>query len=339
MGSALCALMLALTPRPCLAVEGPTAETRAEAKRAYTEAKRLQKQGKDAEALAQFQRAHDLVPTPVTRLDLARALASAGRLVEAHALASTVGDLPTTQTETQKSKVARDDAKAFAIELAARRPKITFSIVPSSTAPEVAVDGKPVSKELLTGELPLDPGDHKVTARANDQTVEVDVSLRESESKQVELKLSPPAPVVEPKPAQPIDASAPQKGEAPGPRAPAAPKPAPKDDGITPVVPVAFATSGVALVLGTITGAVALSQVGDLEEGCPDKRCPPKQHDLLATHEALATTSTVAFSIAGAAAATGAIAWIIDATTGDDKTASVKLRWAGTGVAIEGTFQ
>jgi len=88
---------------------------------------------------------------------------------------------------------------------------------------------------------------------------------------------------------------------------------------------------------GVITGAVALSQAGELKDGCRNKGCPPALHDTLATHEALTLTSTITFVAGGVFAAAGGVGWIIDATTGDDGVRTTAW-FTGTGFALERTW-
>lgn len=308
---AVAALLLAVAG-PALA-GGPTAQEREEAKRLYAEARRLRDEGKLAEAVDRFKRAHDLAPTPVTRLELARALEAQGKLVEAFALASTVASMPPTPTETQKSKAARDDAIGVADSLARRIPKVAITISPAGGETEVAIDGRVVGKELLTGDVPVDPGEHRATARRGERSAELTFRVGEAERRAVELTF--PEPVPEPV-APPVQSPPPPAATAPVAPAPsAAPIAAPAREqrrGLTPLVPIAFGVAGVGAATGLVTGLVALAQASSLETNCPNGKCPPAYHGDLATHQAVATTSTVAFVVAGAAAAIGGVAWLLD---------------------------
>lgn len=316
-----------------------SAADKAEAQRLYVEAKALRDRGDRAAALDRFRRSHDLAPTPVTRLELARMLVVVGRLVEAHRLADAVASLPVTPTETAKGRKAREDAAALSLDLAPRIPRVTLAVTPPGADAEVRVDGAPVSKELLAGEQDVDPGEHVVVARVDERTVERRFTVAEGERLTVELPIPPP-PAPPPSPAPP-----PVAAPAPAAVAPEA-SPAPavvEDDPLSPAVPFAFTVAGVALATGITTGAIALVQAGDLKDGrCPGGRCPPDEQDLLSAHEAVATTSNVAFAIAGAAAAVGIVVLVVDLS--DDPApsaspaASVRLRWAGTGLAAEGTW-
>ncbi|MBL9021364.1 MAG: hypothetical protein JNL21_04160 [Myxococcales bacterium] len=337
--AALLSLVCALGSAPAWAGE-PSPRDRDEAKRAYAEARKLTKEGKHAEALEKYRLAHDLAPTPVTRLDLARALAGQGKLLDAQALALSTAEMPVTATETQKSKTARKDAAELATALAARIPRVVVTLVDpaSGTAgaaePEVAVDGKPVSKELLGKELPVDPGDHVATARSGERATSSTFSILEGVRQNVELALpAPPEP--EPPPIVP-----PFERPDPPPSKVVLPPPTtePEEEGVHPVVPVLFTAGGVGLLLGVVTGSIAWSQAGDLQDGCPNNRCPAEWQDELALNRALTTTSTIGFVVGGVAVAAGGIGLAIDLATQSSGPAKVQARLHGTSLAVEATW-
>lgn len=334
---------------------GPTAQEREEAKRLYTEGRRLRDEGKLAEAVDRFKRAHDLAPTPVTRLELARALEAQGKLVDAHALAATVASMPPTPTETQKSRAARDDAKVMTEALTRRIPRVVVAVTPAGGETEVAIDGRVVGKELLTTEIPVDPGEHHATARRGERSVDRTFTVAESERRSVELTFPEPAPEP-PAPAPttaPVVAAPPPAASTKPSAAPTQPPPA-EGRGLTPIVPIAFGVAGVGAATGLVTGLVALSQASSLKTNCPNGRCPAPYHDALSTHQAVATTSTVTFVIAGAAVALGAVVWLADGSGRSggtavrlvplvDPAAGTRLaksegRAGFTGLAIDGRF-
>ena len=310
------------------------ASDRAEAQAAYVEARKLRAEGKRAEAIEKFRRAHVLAPTPVTRLELARELEGAGQLVEAGALAASVPALPVTATETAKSKEARRDAVAFSDAIARRIPKVTVTPTPAGAETVVTIDGKPVSNDLLSGEIALDPGAHRFQGRRGDLVAEASVTLAEGERQTVQLRFPEAAatpPPVAPAPIAPAVASAPP--QAPPHALVRLDEPEPDRAGITPLVPIAFGLAGAALITGTITGALAVDQASRLEDACtPDGRCPEGAHDLLSTHQTVTTVSTVAFSVAGVAAAVGVVALIVD--RGSSKPTAMTRRKARTGMAF-----
>lgn len=329
------ALGLALAvAAPVFAAE-PSATEREEAKKSYADARKARADGKLAEALTLFRRAHELAPTAVTRLDLARALVDQSQLIAARDLARTIPAMPVTATETAKSKQSRQEAATLVTELDERIPRVTFEMDRQGEQ-EVAVDGITLSKELLTSAVEVEPGEHVVVVRLGAESVETRFSIAEREKKNV--KLTSPAPPVEPPPAEP-----PPSDPTTPPAIPAEPpldeKPAAENASLTPAVPILLSVGGGALLAGTISGAIALSQAGPLKAACDENECPVSQRDALATHQATTTASTALLAIGGIVAAAGGVVWIIDATTGgSSEGAKVGLHWLGTGVAFHASW-
>lgn len=327
---ALCwLLVVGSLAAPALGAE-PTAADKAAAKKAYTEARALAKAGKHVEALALFRRAHELAPTPVTRLDLALELAGQAQLVEAHALVASIDELPVTATETRKSKEARKQALELEASLAARIPRVQLSFDPEGDA-DVTIDGKPVAADLVHKPIPLDPGAHEVVAKRGESTTSSKLTLVEADRPNVQISFRPATT----EPAAPPPTPPPQL---PPPLVPAPSLPAAAaEEGLHPSVPILLAVGGAGLLTGVITGSVAWSQVGELEAGCPSGRCPPPMHDLLATHQALGAASTAMFVIGGASALAGGIVWLVQASSTTDAP-PVKAGLTLGGVTIEGAF-
>lgn len=325
------------------------AEDREEAKRLYAEARKLRAAGDADAALDRFRRAHELAPTPVTRLELAKELESRRKLVEAHALATSVAALPVTATETSKSRVARREALAFAASLEPRIATVNLVVEPASAEVEVVLDGASLDLGKRSAPIRIDPGEHRVFARRDAQIVEVPFALVEGESRSVELRL--PEPVVEPPPAPlPVPPPVAPTLPPPAPRV-VAPTTAPEERGGTdfgPLVPLTLTVAGLSIATGIVTGSIALSQASTLEARCPNQRCAPDEHSLLATHQALTTTSTVTFIVGAALGTAGVVLWALEddappsrpagASAPSQSHASLGLRWVGTGLAVEGTW-
>ncbi|MDI1476879.1 hypothetical protein [Polyangium sp. y55x31] len=329
---------------PASVYAGDPAADRDEAKRLYVEAKRLRTQGKRAEALERFRRAHELAPTPVLRLELARMLEGEHKLVEAHRLLASIEAMPVSPTETQKGKDARAEARALAAAIGARIPKVTITALPSAPGAQILLDGAPLPSDTLGAEIPLDPGEHRVSLVRGDATVEKTITLAEGERLPVELR----APEPEPEPAPAPSASTPPASALPPftttPTAaapPLAPRPAPAEPpprrALTPWVPVSFAAGGLALAAGLVTGGLAMSQVDRLERGCPGSECPPPYHDLLAAHQALTTTSSVTIPVGAALLAAGAVTWVVTKNRSASPITAT-LRWTGAGLAVDGAW-
>jgi hypothetical protein len=125
-----------------------------------------------------------------------------------------------------------------------------------------------------------------------------------------------------PQPAAPVGAAVTETAAAPAPATakPPAPEPtreperpaAPPPASDSAVPPLAYVGGGVALaglVIGSVTGSMALSKKHAAERGCVDHRCPPATWDDLDSAGHFATASTVSFVLCGlgAAVAVGAL--------------------------------
>ncbi|MDI3286046.1 hypothetical protein [Polyangium sp. 15x6] len=339
---AWCFLFVAsLVAAPARVYAGDPAADRDEAKRLYVEAKRLRTQGKRAEALERFRQAHELAPTPVLRLELARMLEGEAKLVEAHRLLASIEEMPVSPTETQKGKDARAEARTLAASVGARIPKVTISVAPSSQGAQVLLDGAPLPSDTLGAEIPLDPGEHRVSLVRGDVTAEKTITLAEGERVPVELRAPDPAPPPAPAPSASVPVpttttTAPAAAPLPLAPRPTLAEPAPRR-ALTPWVPVSFAAGGLALAAGLVTGGLAMSQVDRLERGCPSNACPPPYHDLLAAHQALTTTSSVTIPVGAALLVAGAVTWVVTKNRSASPVTAT-LRWTGAGLAVDGAW-
>ena len=275
---------------------GPSAADLESARALYKEGRELKAAGKIKEAIEKLKAAHALGRTPVTGIELARTQLDAGHLVEAREVALDVGRIPVAADETDKSAQARRDASELAERLKPRIPTLITKIVTvtkSSAELLVSIDGAPVPAAAIGEARKVNPGTHEVRAHyEGGDEVRAIVVILEGETKSVEL--SPPAPKVTVKPGGLVEA---HKTMAP--------------------TYVAFGVAGVGVVLGTITGLVALTDTKDLENQCspiaaqPGKlACPRALWGKLDEASMLGTISTIGFVVAGAAAAFGLGWWI-----------------------------
>jgi hypothetical protein len=191
-------------------------------------------------------------------------------------------------------KVFHDAQERAQKVLAQATPKIAhllIRIAPSDVKANVTVAGKSVPAALLGAERPTDPGTHQVTATAEGyKPANATVTLAEGGHQDITLLLekdpnavaalpvnTPPATVTPQPPPEP----APTKSNAPA--------------------YVAFAIGGAGLIVGGVTGALAISKASD----CPNKVCPTQ--DKLDSARSMATVSTVTFGVGLAGVAVGTI--------------------------------
>jgi hypothetical protein len=192
-------------------------------------------------------------------------------------------------------KDAKERAKGVLNTALPKIARLTVRIEPSDAKPLVTVAGTPIPPALLGVERPTDPGTHEIVVSAPGYLEQKStVTLAEGGAQEVSLKLEkdpnavaastpPPAPapaVVTTAPTQPPADTAPQKNNT--------------------LAYVALGVGGAGLVVGGITGFVALSKKGDLK-GCVDTGagtgCPSSQKDTLDSAKTMATVSTVGFTV------------------------------------------
>ncbi len=197
-----------------------------------------------------------------------------------------------------------DDGRTELAALAPRLPSLIIQ-VRGADAPRVTLDGADVPAAVLGIKRPVDPGRHTIHAVAR-RTLPADASVTVAEGKveTVTLDLAPAPP------------GTPDAPDVSPPGTPAAVS--------TPLAPLAnaggsqkrigFAVLGVGaagLVVGAITGGLAVSQRSSLIQQCPTGHCLPSQQTALQPDvdklHTLASISNAGFIAGGVFAAAGII--------------------------------
>jgi hypothetical protein len=286
-------LLLGLTPLvPRTAHAEASAADRATARTLALEGYTALRSKDYATAADRFQRADELVHAPSLLVDLARAQIGLGKLADAYDNYSRVISEGVAVGSPPAWVKALADAKAEVGPLPARLGWLTITVTPSGAG--VTYDDAALAPSALGVKRAADPGQHFIKATAPGflpSEKSVTVHAGETGAVSIELEQAPPeAQPVAPALSQP---SAPLAPEPPGWRA--------------PVTISAFAVGGAGLVLGTVTGILALSKHSSLKDGCANGVCGPSQKSDLDAYYALANLSTVGFIVAGAGVATGTI--------------------------------
>ncbi len=166
---AVCACALVAAPTAPRAQSAPTASLTLEAR-----AQALYQQGRERffaedfeQARGLFQTSLDTVDSPNTRMYLGRALQRLGRNAEAYLMLDRAARDAATRAATEpRYTPTRDAARAEADALA---PTIGWLVIDAPSAPEgitVRVNGHEVQRANVGVEMPLDPGEVVVEARA-----------------------------------------------------------------------------------------------------------------------------------------------------------------------------
>jgi hypothetical protein len=264
-----------------------------------------------------FRRADELVHAPTLELDHARSLVGLGKFVEGHEQYEQVireGVAPNAPWQWKEAVVV---ARAELASVNRRMAWLTIT-VHGGKAPAVQIDGKPVPGAALGVPRATNPGLRVVSASAEGfLPTDRSITLSEGQTAKLELELE-------------LDPNAPAPAEhAKAPRVvaiEAAPLPPPSPERTLPMV--LLSAGGAAIVVGAITGVLALNVRSDLKSACDGRACEPtnqSEYDDY-SHErdkyrGLGTTSGVAFAAGAGAALSGAALWLFGQPSSSGKAA------------------
>ena len=289
----------ALAEAPVLAQSAGELET---ARALNKEGKELRAAGKLREALVKFKAAHDLGRTPVTGIELARTLVLLVQLVEAREVCLGIARVPVAADETERSVAARSEAEALAEELRPRIPSVLVRLagVPLGKTPIVLIDRVVVHAAAAGEPQKVNPGRHEVAAKIGlGPEASVIVDVKEAETKEVELTLKP----------EPL-ATPPSGSSSGAPPPPSDGDHAPVESKKNKLAVAGFTVAGAGLVLGSMTGLLAMSKKSNLDALCKGTQCPPEAYDDLEAAKTWGTFSTIAFGVGAVGAVLGIYALI-----------------------------
>jgi hypothetical protein len=311
---AIAAVAAASLPAPAFAQDS---ENVAAARSLGIQGVKLAEEGKCKEAIEKLERAEALYHAPTILGRLGECQVQVGQIVRG---TENLNKVVREQLAANAPKAFVDAQERARKVLDAALPRIaylTVNIEPAGTQAEVTVGTTPVPHALIGAERPTDPGTHEVSASAQGfLPAKASVRLAEGAHEQVTLKLV----------ADPNAAVAP----APAPT-PAAPPPS-----STPLLPPANASTtssggggktagyillgvgGAGLVVGSITGFMAMSDASDLKDKCDDGESGNCEQDDIDSAKSVALVSTIGFGVGVGA---GLLGVILLATSGRSETA------------------
>lgn len=300
-------------PRPAAA----QATDRVLAEAMFREGRELMDQNKVAEACAKFAESYRLDRALGTLVNLALCHEKDGKTATAWAEFTDAA---------AEAAAEKDDREAFArrhvAALEAELPRLQLAVASATEALptlEIKLDGHAIGKAAWSTPLPIDPGDHELTATADDKS-----SFR--------------AKIAIPKGAGVTNAHVPALTDAPKPIVvqSIAPPPEPIAQGGTQRL-LGYIVGGVGvagLAVGLGFGASALSLKGDRDARCNGGFCDPEGLDKDKSARDAATISTIGV-IAGGALLAGGVALVLTAPK-TKKPVSVGI--APNGVVLGGAF-
>jgi hypothetical protein len=259
-----------------------------------------------------FRRADSLVHAPTLSLGLARALAAEGKYVDAQETYKRIireGVAPGAPAVFQK---AYEAAQAEVGSVSPHVGGVTITVKATGGGPvpglQVTVDGAAVNAAALGVKRPADPGSHTVHASAQGyKPVDLTVTVPDGGSVDAPLTLD-----VDPNAAAAgaTPAATPAAGASPAPASPDQPASA-SNSGPGPWPWVAFGVGGAGLIVGAITGGIALGDHSSLATACGGGNCPSSQSSNLSSYHTMGLVSTIGFVVAGVGAATGVVLLLV----------------------------
>jgi hypothetical protein len=308
----------------------PSAADLETARDLYGQGKQLREKGDYAGAVAKFRQAFQLAATPILGLEICRTEEKLSRLVEAREACLLAARLPTKANESDNTKQARGEAATFAEALKGRIPAIVVTLqgVPAGADPTVTIDDESVPAATLGAPRKVDPGTHHIVAKVgNGPPSSIDVTVKEGETKPASLTVVPGA-------ATTTDAAT---------TTAATSDTASAADTAKTHHPtwtwIGFGVAGAGVLVGGITGFVALSKSHDLKDQCaPNGDCVSSEsHDTYDASKRFGTISTIAFIVGGVGAVVGVAGLLTNEPDRPrDVTATVVVGPGSVGVA--GTF-
>ena len=275
----------------------------------------LQDSGELEKALEAYRKANEILPGYNVLWHIAQLEAELGMFPEARETYRRYLEEGTEKIPVSRAARARQEIARFDDMLG------TIRVISEVDGAEVFVDGRSVGTTPLSEPLAVAAGAREVVVRSGRKTL-----LRET----VEVGRGGVESLVEVRAGVFVDDGG--KSGRSGREGP--------DGGGRVLTWVALGVGGAALVAGGITGGVVLSKAGDLEDGCPDKRCPESKWSTMDSASNLATATNVLLGVGAAAVFTGVLLYFIEPKIGGEKEIAVAptATESGAGVALTGRF-
>ncbi len=298
----------------------------------FDQGRKLMGQERWAEACPKLEESQRLDPAGGTLLHLALCREHEGRIATAWALYQDALSQAKRDARKDRAKIAQERVDA----LTPRLPRLRVRVAPANRRAEgftVTRDEITVGEAQWGERLPVDPGSHALTARANGRktwTARVDVPATPDEVVLdiPELEVQPTAEVP-PKPIRPSEPQAPSRGEAA------------RSGDLQRTAGIVVGSVGVAsLIAGTVFGLLSFAKKNEADKECtpPDRtRCTAKGIDASDAGVRDGTFSTIGF-IAGAVLAGGGAAIYFAAPSGSSVAIAPSATLHGGSLGITGTF-
>jgi hypothetical protein len=301
-----------------------TEEQKAAAQEAFVDAAAKFEAASYADALEGYRKSHSIVASPNSRLMVARVLAKMGRNAEAYLEAEEAArEADAVSGAEPRYAEAADAARAEMDDLRAKIALLTVS-VSGSRAERLIIGGTEIPKHRWSEPIPVEPGAVEIAAQSPAGVLRKDLVVAAGEATEVTLEVSPP-----PAPPPKVEPDAGDSGFDPL-------------DGGSDQRLAGFVAGGVGvfgLAIFTGFGLAHRSTFDDLEDQCPDGRCPPElagDADTGRTYQAVANVGFIV-GLVGLAAGT---ALVVTSFGGEDEgeTGTASLAVSPGFLSVERSF-
>jgi hypothetical protein len=291
--AALCAVLL-------LGTAGAHAEedaaTRSAARKLAEDGVAALQSGDAATAVQKLEKAHNMLKAPSVALWSARALVKRGLLVEAAERLREASRLPVSGDAAVQEQAKRDSEKELS-DLSPRIPSLVIAISGAGDAPvAVTLDGVPIPRDLLGEDRPVNPGMHHLVAKRGADERSLDVTVAEGERRPLSLDFGRAAATPAAPTGAPVDNAGVSSSAGTG-------------GGGKTLAFVALGAGAAGLIVGGVTGGLALSKKGELDDNdaCLDGQCTYAVESDVKSLRMFRTVSTIGFIAGGVLAVTGVV--------------------------------
>ena len=321
-------LTTSLVAPVALAQDQPQAESIAAARSLGMQGIKMADAGDCKGAIEKLSRAESLYHAPSILARLGECQVNVGQIVLGTENLNRVVREQLAATAPKAFRDAQERAKGVLSTALPKIAHLTVRVEPADARPQVTVAGAAIPPALIGIERPTDPGTHEVVVSAPGYLEQkTSVTLAEGGSQEIAVKLEKDPAAAVPATTPPPATTTPVVTT--GPTAPPADTSPKKNNTLAYV---ALGVGGAGLVVGGVTGFLALGKKGDLK-GCVDTKCPSSQQDTLDGAKSMATVSTVGFAVGFVAVGLGVVLLL----TGNNSASASKSnpRLAKQGVSVE----
>lgn len=292
----------------------------------FDEGRQLMEQADYRAACPKFEASQRLDPGVGTMLNLANCYEKLGKTASAWAEYREASAAARAAGNGQREQLARERADA----LEPRLSRLTITTWKGQDV-QVARDGKPMDAAEFGIAIPVDPGSHHVTARAEGKREWSTSITIKPDGDRVQVTV----PILPDESQQSADRTYPRQASAAG--SARGDRRSSSGLGVQRTVALAVGGLGVAgLVVGSVYGLTAKSQWDRALDTCDSPNdCTPRGVALGEDAKVSATLSTVGFAVGLAGLATGAVLWF---TADEESPGEVQVALLPGAVAVHAAF-